>query len=309
MDMKKLFGIDRSHHSHDTLYIAGIKIKILKSSIRNNSKLYNTYKNAEEIPKATGILRDVQMGNLTLIKIFDKFCKENNLQYWIDFGTLLGAVRHKGFIPWDDDIDLGMLRDDYEKLIELLSQIDHPYLRLDLARNKPYQCFVKVRYKGLRKLFIDVFPYDMYYAKTDAQEKIELHNKITKLVKKLKYTSNVIKDKYVLREKFKTITQHEILQDRVCRKVNKPSIFWAIDFPHDRWKNRVYDWENIFPVKKIPFEDTEVFCPNNPDFVLKNVYGDYMKIPERIYPGHVNISGVTEEDLKIIRDFIKEANV
>ena len=305
---KKFFGLDRSHYSHDTIYIAGIKINILKSSIKKNAELYNTYQNAEDIPKATGLLRDVQLGNLTLLKLFDEFCNENNLQYWIDFGTLLGAVRHKGFIPWDDDIDIGMLRDDYEKLIQLLSECNHPYLNLDLARNKPYQCFIKIRYKGLRKLFIDIFPYDLYISRTNSQEKITLHNKITKIIKKLKFSSKFIKDKNKLREKFSRITKHEITQDMPCRKENKPSLFWGIDFPHGRWKNRVYDWENIFPLKKIMFENVEVSCPNDPDFVLKNVYGSYMQIPKRIYPGHVNISNLSEEDLKIIRDFIKETN-
>lgn len=305
---KKFFGLDRSHYSHDTIYIAGIKINILKSSIKKNAELYNTYQNAEDIPKATGLLRDVQLGNLTLLKLFDEFCNENNLQYWIDFGTLLGAVRHKGFIPWDDDIDIGMLRDDYEKLIQLLSEYNHPYLNLDLARNKPYQCFIKIRYKGLRKLFIDIFPYDLYISRTNSQEKITLHNKITKIIKKLKFTSKFIKDKNKLREKFSRITKHEITQDMPCRKENKPSLFWGIDFPHGHWKNRVYDWENIYPLQKIMFENVEVSCPNDPDFVLKNVYGNYMKIPKRIYPGHVNISNLSEEDLKIIRDFIKETN-
>ena len=54
-----------------------------------------------------------------MMKIFDELCKENNFEYWLDFGNLLGAVRHKGFIPWDDDVDLGMPREDYEKFIEL----------------------------------------------------------------------------------------------------------------------------------------------------------------------------------------------
>ena len=69
------------------------------------------------IPKAEGTLRLVQEAEAGFLDLFQKFCEENNLRYWIDFGTLLGAIRHKGFIPWDDDIDIAMPRDDYERLI------------------------------------------------------------------------------------------------------------------------------------------------------------------------------------------------
>lgn len=65
-------------------------------------------------------LRDLQLEMLKLLKIVDKVCRANNIEYWLDFGTLLGAVRHKGFIPWDDDIDLCVASDDYHKLLDLL---------------------------------------------------------------------------------------------------------------------------------------------------------------------------------------------
>ena len=53
-------------------------------------------------------LRSCQLKQLEILKIFDRICRKHNLRYWIDGGTLLGAVRHKGFIPWDDDLDVAM---------------------------------------------------------------------------------------------------------------------------------------------------------------------------------------------------------
>ncbi|KXB58205.1 hypothetical protein HMPREF1871_00593 [Gemelliphila asaccharolytica] len=61
-------------------------------------------------------LREVQIG---ILKYIDKVCKENNLTYFLNYGSLIGAVRHKGFIPWDDDVDISMPREDYEKFIKI----------------------------------------------------------------------------------------------------------------------------------------------------------------------------------------------
>jgi len=62
-------------------------------------------------------VKEAQNTMLKLLLAFDKICQENQLTYWLDHGTLLGAVRHQGFIPWDDDLDVSMPREDYEKLV------------------------------------------------------------------------------------------------------------------------------------------------------------------------------------------------
>ena len=70
--------------------------------------------------KFNGTLRDIQLLYVELLRFVDNVCKKHEINYWLDGGTLLGAVRHGGFIPWDDDVDLTMLRKDYNKLLEVL---------------------------------------------------------------------------------------------------------------------------------------------------------------------------------------------
>lgn len=67
-------------------------------------------------------LRKLQLVEIDLLKEFIGICKENNLRYYMLGGTLLGAVRHKGFIPWDDDIDVGMPRKDYKKFLQIVKE-------------------------------------------------------------------------------------------------------------------------------------------------------------------------------------------
>lgn len=120
-------------------------------------------------------LRELQLTQLEMLKIFDSFCRKNGLHYSLYAGTLLGAVRHKGFIPWDDDLDVCMARDEYDRFIELWQE--NPYLGyiLQNKENTPTfsQSFTKLRKEHTTFLqskeeaaayhtgiFIDIFPID-----------------------------------------------------------------------------------------------------------------------------------------------------
>ena len=70
---------------------------------------------------------EVKQIQLEILDVVADFCSRNQIQYWIDSGTLLGAIRHHGYIPWDDDIDVGMLREDYDRFSELFNQMDWKY--------------------------------------------------------------------------------------------------------------------------------------------------------------------------------------
>ncbi|MFU9936025.1 LicD family protein [Fannyhessea vaginae] len=116
------------------------------------------------LPQATGSVRLIQRGCASLLNEFAHIAKKHNLQYWADFGTLLGTVRHHGFIPWDDDTDLGMIRSDVNKLLELLKTDEELSKRYRAVLVfDPYVCCrqLRLRYKNPDDpSFIDIFFYD-----------------------------------------------------------------------------------------------------------------------------------------------------
>ena len=302
----KFFRIEKVK-SHLNITLFGIKLNILLKNFQkertNFQKIYQSYDNAEDIPPAEGNLRLVQRANLKLLTAFNDICKSYNLEYWIDFGTLLGAVRHKGFIPWDDDIDVGMMREDYEKFIKLFADNipQYPDLKTVFSNNHKHKCFAKLIHKKSENICLDIFPYDKYYSPLNNTEKQDLSGKIAKITKLkgveyLRYFKTDTK----IRKFFKKVTQEKILQNKPV-ECEHPAVFMAIDFPH-KWKNKVYDWETLFPLKNILFEGIEVSAPNKPDAVLRSIYGDYMKIPKDSYPRHSGFMDMDEKECRQLED-------
>ena len=125
--------------------------------------------------------RKLQLIQVSIVEDIDRICRDNGLKYYIIGGTLLGAVRHKGFIPWDDDIDLVMYRDDYNKFISIIqSEYSEKYFLQNFYTDKHYTRYIaKVRLNGTHLtesyldnskshdgIYVDIFPLD-YTKKND----------------------------------------------------------------------------------------------------------------------------------------------
>lgn len=306
-----IFSISDADFSHKLVKICGIKLRILKSDNKKRVVDYSNYSDITQLPPADGFLRDYQLALLSMLKEMDRICSDHGIRYWLSGGTLLGAKRHKGFIPWDDDVDTDMMREDYERFPSIFNACTtNPdfYCELWRDKNASATCILKIKHKKIRQAFVDIFPHDFYYTDVQGKDKERLNRKIKFLRKVISFNPFRISKNSVLENVFKEITHEKINEKIEVDERIKPSIHWGIDFPH-RWNNWIYDYDQIFPLKKIEFEGYEFNCPNDTDFMLKNIYGDYMSFPKSICPHHTDEKSFTQGEIAELRKLIGEKQI
>ena len=295
-----IFSITDADYSHKLIKIMGIRIRLLKKENKNQVTVdYTKYEDITKIPPAEGFLRDYQLALLSILKEMHRVCEQNGLRYMLSGGTLLGAVRHKGFIPWDDDIDTDMMREDYDRFAQIFNEkTSNPDLYCELWRDKHASatCILKIRHKKISQAFVDVFPLDYCAQKVEGKARQNLNRKVKLIRKLLSLSPFRINDTGKLMKFLDWLSFNIVDKNKRADKLQKPLIRWGLDFPH-RWDNWIYDYEQIFPLKKIEFEGYEFYCQNMPESVVRNIYGDYMKFPKSICPHHSYQQMFTQEEL------------
>lgn len=230
---------------------------------------------------------------IKLLKITHNICVKNNLSYWLDAGTLLGAVRHKGFIPWDDDIDICMPRNDYNKFINICK------------KELPFDVYLQDQHNGLKKwkwiklrdkyskfeqkselgkyisyhqgIFIDIIPYDtcnskFLYKKLFLNRRFNKHPNI--FIKKSAIPLNIFSSIIVKTFGYNNIRAFFL---RNCNNNDFKYLSTGIDICLG-FKN--FKKNDVFPLKKIEFEKDHYYAPNNHKEYLKTTYGNnYMTLP------------------------------
>ncbi len=291
------------------IVLFGLKIKLVKhqyQKARKQNPYFEYKKNNMDIttlPPAKGQLRKLQLGNLALMKEFDIICKQNNIKYWLDGGTLLGAVRHKGFIPWDDDIDLGMFREDYERLIEVFA--NNTYNPDVYAAYN--ETFIKIRYRGCEYLFLDIFPVDTYGEIISTEEQLQRTKEIKHLAKQLHKDNHFLSENELInkRAEIEKIRKEEILVNKLPEDKTQTQYIWGIDFCHG-WKNWFTNYDVYFPFKTINFEGYEFPSMNKPENYLTRLYGNYMGYPDKLRLGHNAYKTFSKKDHENIDILIKK---
>ncbi|MGN0033211.1 MAG: phosphorylcholine transferase LicD [Candidatus Limimorpha sp.] len=233
---------------------------------------------------------------LDILKDVTAFCDANGITYFLSCGTLIGAIRHHGFIPWDDDIDIDMPRNDYERFIELYSQKGKYAICSPYDKNSMF-FFTKVYDERTVKkeeiirhhdynpigVDIDIFPID---GQPDDFEKFKKDTNFRHRLFGLFLLSLKPISKLSLKVTMLSIISHLIGWRRLLNTYIKSakkynySTSSNVGFisPYSQYNNRHH--KDIFEKKiKVRFEDGEFWIPEDYDTVLTNIYGDYMTPP------------------------------
>lgn len=298
--------ISNYSETRNLITILGFKIKIAKREIakERQENVFYQYKKDKiditKVPPAQGLLRDIQLANLALLKELAYVCEKNNFKYILDAGTLLGAIRHTGFIPWDDDIDILMFREDYEKIVSAFKNTTRNsdiYAEYHRDKDTNSQYFIKIKHKKCPFLGVDIFPLDSYGKHLSLKEQLIATNKICKILKHLKKEI----DPNISNKETKTILTKTMKEKILLSSANENGDFvYGVDFAH-KLKNWFLDRDIVLPLRKIQFEDSKYTTVNKPKEFLKNIYGDYMKYPKKMKILHYSYKNLTSEQLEAIK--------
>lgn len=279
---------------------------------------YNVEDNSE--------LRNLQLVELNIMKLFAGICEKHNLRYYLVGGTMLGAVRHKGFIPWDDDMDVGMPRPDYEKFLEIVrDELPEGYDFLNYKQNEEYKrYFSRLVDKGVKitnasntntiveNAWLDIFPFDgmpsgkirqffhfwhmtfwrFFYHASCFDELVNLNRPgrpfyLQMIINFVSFTH--IGSKLNTKKLMRKI-------EKGLMKYDYDSSEYMVSFFGAYMMREIVDKKMLGEGAKYQFEDAMLNGPVMYDEFLTHFYGDYMKPPSDDDKDKHNIEKIEYED-------------
>ena len=256
-------------------------------------------------------VEDFRKKQLALLKKFHNFCCENNLRYSLAGGTLIGACRHDGFIPWDDDMDVMMPRPDYDKFAKLAKSHLVPFAFYDIHNSRemmfmfakcvdPHSCYKRGEGQAIHKtastcVFLDIFPYDglpsnRFLAKLFAMFVYAFRTMLSNKQMGLAYYRKYLKHKFSFKKRVGIRLQHAIgklfpLYPTYCvlewlfRKFNYEKSKYVTNYTDGHTYHNIFRKEWLSHVSLHKFETDEFFIINGFEEALNIVYGDWKAVP------------------------------
>ena len=230
-------------------------------------------------------LRRQQLVMLEMVKELDRICRKYGIPYFLYGGTLLGAFRHNGFIPWDDDLDVAMMREDYKRLLRVLPDELPPHMALqNNDTDKNYFLFIaKLRDKRSfldeggfdrafkeRGIFIDIFPLDRLLPCT---QRLRLQSLAYNFYRQGDGSESAMK-------KIRALTWfNRHVSFPLLRGISRLSGTRALMCDYGIPFHNIYDLKDVFPLTTHDFEGVQLPVPGNSHHMLQVMFGDYMQLP------------------------------
>ena len=252
------------------------------------------------MPKAEGELRNTQLQFSELLIAFKQIMLENGIPFWLTSGTLLGAVRHHGFIPWDDDLDVNMLDDDREKLFDIINKSTNLMINYVYWTDSSYgiQRFPQVRFKfSTNNTWIDVYFWNNANNESTwdwgvwnkrkqliDERRCEFNRISKKLIKKIYKGTDIIydADRKLIESLFENSYQET--QKRCCGSGN--TIFLTPEIRSVDVKPMVFACNEILPTVNVEFEGEFYPAPYETEKFLMTQFSDWLSLPKRVNKTH-----------------------